>query len=182
MDVNAGRLSLGLSPKAGAVGGRDETDNHVSSRLTENSQGRPHTSRRSQLFNPLPPPTGADRGEREGSRALDQLGHRFATARRLNRYRELSRRIHRIHDPPAAQRSGRNTRGRRISVYIGRYLTCATSLAAGGRPPIPRSLGERPHQVRCRPGGDARSGEVAVCRPDVRLDAPRQRQYMGIPG
>jgi nitrogen-specific signal transduction histidine kinase len=66
MDVNAGRLSLGLSPKAGAVGGRDETDNHVSSRLTENSHGRPHTSRRSQLFNPLPRRPGPTGGRGKG--------------------------------------------------------------------------------------------------------------------
>ena len=64
---------------------------------------------------------------------------------------------------------------------LRRYLTCVTSLAAVGLP-IPRSLGERPHQVGRRPAGDARSGKVAVCRPDIRLDAPRQRQHMGIPG
>jgi CheY-like chemotaxis protein len=59
----------------------------------------------------------ADR-RRDGSRAFDHLGHRHAATRRLDRGRQRTRRIHRIHDTPAAQRSGRREQHMSVSILV----------------------------------------------------------------
>src|SRR5262249_36487627 len=59
----------------------------------------------------------ADR-RRDGSRALDQLGHRHATARGLDYRRQPWGRVHRMHNPPAAQQSGRGEERMRVSILV----------------------------------------------------------------
>src|SRR5262249_37916702 len=59
----------------------------------------------------------ADR-RRDGSRALDQLGHRHTAARRLDHGGQPTRRIHRIHNPSAAQRSGRREQRMSVSILV----------------------------------------------------------------
>src|SRR6516164_6538792 len=55
---------------------------------------------------------------RDRSGPLDQLRHRDATTRRLDRGRQPTRRIHRIHDPPTAQRSGGGEQHVSVSILV----------------------------------------------------------------
>jgi len=87
----------------------------VEVRVRDNGTGIPPEIR-DQLFQPFF--TTKPTGEGTGLGALNQLGHRHATTRRLDRGREPPGRIHRIHDPPAAPRSGRREQHMSVSILV----------------------------------------------------------------